>query len=156
MSEKKLEKKPEREETIYQVHLCGFGQSKRGVRVRQLETEVVHMCEREGARAVGPGANGLEVNQAALNEGVARMVAEVTDPVEGTRPGEDGQRVPRTLTDVPDDGWRRVTLQEMKAGIGRLFTAKDVAALEQLYLRLHTMSGNEVADLMGKALPVTV
>lgn len=151
------------EETIYQLHLSGFGMSGRGVRLRQLEPALVHQVEEDAAKLMGPGATAYAFNQAVLAEGVSRMVAEITEPVMGVREvvgdeAEPGAKpaapVPRTPND-PDVEWRPVTLQQMKASAASWFTARDVAVLEQMYARLHQVSQLEIDAIMGKALPVT-
>lgn len=148
-------KQQQQDETVYQIHLCEFGMSGRGVRVRQLEPDVVKKVESDAGKLVGMDGTLFDLNQTSVHEGMCRMVAEVTEePVRGTRPTEDGKKVPRTLADE-DVVWRPVTLQEMKAGLRKLFTSKDVAALEHLYQRLHTVSQFEVELLMGKALQVS-
>jgi|GEM_PF-3714861 len=130
------------EETIYQIKLEGFGMSGRGVRLRQLDLALVHQVEEDAAKLVGKDGTAYGFNQAVLAEGVARMVAEVSDPT----------------GDVPEGGsveWHPVTLQQMKASAGTWFTARDFAVLEQMYSRLHQVSQSEIDTLLGKALPVT-
>lgn len=133
------------EQIVYQIHLSGFGHSGRGVRVRQLEPEMVHECEAAAAAAIGKEGSALAYRQATLDEGVARMVKEVTEaPVIGAR----------SLRDA-DVSWRAVTLQEMKHALSSIFTSKDVAMLESLYSRLHEVSQAAVEEIMGKALAMT-
>lgn len=132
------------DEILYQLHLSGFGHSDRGVRVRQLDIDVIHECEIDAAKSLGKDATSIEFRRTVVDSWVARMVAEVT---------EEQVKEPRTIKDE-DVQWRKVTLQDMRMHRSDIFTAKDISALERMCAALHEVT-SEIDDLMGKAVRVT-
>lgn len=120
------------------LHLKGTGHSGRGVGIRLLTPEERRVCEKTAAMVIGNDGTFADFKNSVYDEGIKRMVFEVTEPAE-------------TLEGA---AWRPMTMQtwEMNGGLGKVFTTKDVEYLTYVWQELHDANPADVKAAVGKAL----
>lgn len=152
---------------LYGRHLCG-----RVVKFRELDTDEVDMCERNGAEEAGESATREELRKAQLMQCVRAMIVAYTDPVEplrvdtppdkkeqaaakGAKPGQKwvdaGKPDPESLAKAT---WHQADARLLLSSWKSLFGTKDTEALKMLYIEHHELNQLEVLMLSGKAQPV--
>lgn len=127
-----------------QVHLNLRGMSGRGVRLRVLPYTAIQAAQNEAAKLVGPGAAFTEFRNAYHSAVLTHFVAAVTPP---------GQE---KLTEKTP--WRDVTVADLTSPtsefcLERMFRAREIAILEQLFRAEHEITEDELALITGKASP---
>jgi len=142
----------------YQVHLTGFGHSGRAVQFRELSEDKIEDIERRAAEIAGPDSDMRELQRTIQRIGACTFVIAITEhsimPAlpPGAKQDTSGPRYP----DCSGTKWVKMTFQLMENRGGNRLKAKDLSALDQLYMHLHTVTMGEVQDLMGKVQPVSM
>lgn len=124
-----------------QYHLKGRGFSGRVVRCRELDPTEVEDNLTAAAKLASKDATIIELKKTEWRNGVKRMITEVSDP-----------------TDDPmkkDLKFRKLSPQQLDEQWASLFKAKDVLLLESVYRDYHEVIPSEVADITGKAVPLS-
>lgn len=127
-------------------HLKGHRFSGRGVKIRDLDADEVFKARLIAAQEAGKGATGFEIEARRRIECMHRMIAQVTE--RGDLDKLDGAK------------WLDVTQQQLeedggKMSFGKLFTAKDAAALNFLCSKLIDVGDDEIGAIEGGVLTVS-
>jgi len=126
---------------VIQVHLKGKFHSGRAVRIKEMTAGEVEKNSRDSALVAGSGSI-LSVKQAEWRSGAKAFIVEYTkEPVED-------------VTAVGAE-WVKASPLSFLEKFDKLFTAKDIAVLEQLFRDMHEVSEDAVNDILGKALTVS-
>lgn len=125
------------------LHLKGNRCSRRAVRVIELLPDEKDDLMLQAAKAVGQDASIIELKKREWKMGVLSMIKQVsTEPVTGDPNG-------------PDVKWKSYDYQTIETDYSKLFTSKDHALLVAAFRSFHEVTDDEVAAIVGKALPVS-
>lgn len=125
----------------YQYHLKGRHYSGRAVRVSPLDGVASDQALLNAAKVAGKEASVFEVTKLQYTMGLRQFIKEVSGPCED--PMAEGVK------------WKKVTPEDLD-NLADFFTAKDTMALEAIYRDFHEVTKQELDDIVGKAVPLSV
>ncbi len=122
--------------------------SGRGVRLKVLGLGARAAITEAAAKELGPEGTMMQLRQREAVDGVCAMVVGVTE--------KTGFKTKADLVAAGDAaGWKKVTFAELVDDSAKYFGAKDMAALANVFRKLHDVTEQEVDDILGEALDVT-
>ena len=135
---------------LYKAHIYGKRLCGRGVQFEELPATVVEECSLDAAKFVDPGDSVMKLMQLEAREGVVRMLRAVTKKAGLT---------PQQFLQLKPEDWEPVNLQKLRVpgeySYDAVFgSARDHAALVNLYRSYHVPSKDDIESIVGKAVPV--
>lgn len=135
---------------IHKIHLNLPGGSKRGVKLREIDTKARELAQVTVAKKLGGGVGVtmVEYEQALARECLCMMIAGVTE-----KPVDEAGLLAKT-------GWKKLTYVELTASDGaynflKLFSnPKDAGVLTAFYNKTCVVLQSEVDAILGKAIAV--
>lgn len=126
---------PDPQTEAYEQITLKRGTQVRGVRYKILAPTMVAHIEAECARKIDKNGTNLELNEAITMMAVEQMVVGVTDPV-----------VPEKLAGAV---WKALDPIALHDAWGKVFNAKETATLKRVYALEHSVSKDEIDEIMS-------
>jgi hypothetical protein len=134
--------------TVSTIHLCARGCSRRAVRYRVLGPDMISHIESQVSHAIAEKATQYDFSHAVVTMALEQMILEISEPdVTSARykgqPEKPGDPAPKPIefqtvgADLLHQVWKSY------------FNAKDTAILTRVYSQEHTVSSDELDEVMA-------